>query len=173
MLGEPGVPGGARLASNYGLLARYQLDFDAMCFAHQMESLAGLAAEHPDVPVHLEHAGLPWDHNEEGRAAWRKGISALAALPHVDVKISGLGNTIPHWTTETIRRYVLETIDAFGPTRVSFASNFPTDRAFSDMNAIWTAFDRITEQFSEAERRDMFAGNAHRAYRFPLHRGLT
>lgn len=149
---------------NYGLLSRYGLAFDAMCFGHQMPTLASLASRYPDVPVHLEHAGLPWDHTDEGRLIWRQGMKALASLPYADVKISGLGNTIPNWTRETIRRYVLETIDIFGPERVAFASNFPTDKAFSNMNAIWAAFDEITRDFSSEERAGMFAGNAGRIY---------
>lgn len=150
----------------YALLGRHGLDFDLMCFAHQMPAFATVAECHPEVPVHLEHAGLPWDHGPEGRAAWRAGLSRLARLGHVDVKISGLGNTIPDWTQDRIRDYVLETIDIFGPGRVSFASNFPTDRQFGDMAAIWNAFDRITAGFSADERAAMFGENAFRRYRF-------
>lgn len=152
--------------TNYRLLGRFGLDFDLMCFSHQMLPMARLAAENPSIPVHLEHAGLPWDHRPEGRETWRRGMRALAALPHVDVKISGLGNTIPEWTVESIRRYVLDTIDIFGPDRVMFASNFPTDKAFSDMATVWNAFDILTEDFSVAERNAMFSDNAFRQYRF-------
>lgn len=150
---------------NYGLLERYGLGFDLMCFAHQMEPMAKLAARHPGIPLHLEHAGLPWDHSAQGRATWRNGLSALARLEHAHVKISGLGNTVPNWTTASIRDYVLETIDIFGIERTSFGSNFPTDRQFSDMTTIWTAFDEITKGFSAAERKALFHDNAARSYR--------
>lgn len=153
-----------RWQKNYALLARHELDFDLMCFGHQMALFAKLAGQHPDIPVHLEHAGLPWDHSPEGREVWSTGMRALAALDHADVKISGLGNTIPEWNEDKIRDYVLETIDIFGVERVSFASNFPTDKQFSDMAAIWTAFDRITAGFSQSERVAMFAENAKRCY---------
>jgi predicted TIM-barrel fold metal-dependent hydrolase len=153
-----------RWRRNFGYLARYGLAFDLMCFAHQLAPFARLAARHPDIPVHLEHAALPWDHSDEGRAAWREGMTSLAALPQADVKISGLGNTMPDWRETSIRDYVLETIDIFGTHRVSFASNFPTDRQFSDMSAIWRAFDAITSGFSATERAAMFAANAARAY---------
>lgn len=154
-----------RWRENYGLLARYGLGFDLMCFAHQMGPMAELAARHPEVPLHLEHAGMPWDHSVQGRAAWRDGLRALARLEHADVKISGLGNTVPDWTTASIRDYVLETIDIFGVERASFASNFPTDKQFSDMATIWTAFDEITSDFSVAERKALFHDNAVRSYR--------
>jgi predicted TIM-barrel fold metal-dependent hydrolase len=152
---------------NYALLGKYGLHFELMCFAHQMGPLAALAARHPDIPVHLEHAGLPWDHTPEGRAAWRRGMQTLAALPHADVKISGLGNTVPNWTVDSIRSYVLETIDIFGTDRVAFGSNTPTDKKFSTIADIWAAFDTITAAFSPSERAAMFAGNTLRAYAFP------
>ncbi|MEP1930538.1 MAG: amidohydrolase family protein [Roseibium sp.] len=153
---------------NYGLLAKHGLGFDLMCFGHQMEPMAKLAAQHRDIPLHLEHAGLPWDHTAEGRQVWRDGMCTLAKLEHADVKISGLGNTVPDWTTASIRDYVLETIDIFGVERISFASNFPTDKQFSDMATIWNAFDEITKDFSGEERTAMFHDNAVRMYALKL-----
>ena len=150
---------------NYGLLARYGLDFDLMCFAHQMPAMAKLATSHPDIRVHLEHTGMPWDHTAEGRQLWRQGLRKIAALENSDIKISGLGNTIEGWTAEAIRPYVLEAIDIFGTERVSFASNFPTDKQFSSMAAIWAAFDSILEGFDLESRERMFVENAIAAYR--------
>jgi len=152
---------------NYALLGKYGIDFDLMCFGHQIPAFVEICARSPEVPVHLEHAALPWDHSPEGKEQWRDGMRALAALDHADVKISGLGNTVSNWTTESIRPYVLETIEIFGTKRVSFASNFPTDKQFSDMPKIWRAFDEITADFSTDERADMFAENARRLYRMP------
>lgn len=151
--------------SNYGLLSKYNLDFDLMCFAHQMLEFAPLAAAHSNMPVHLEHCGMPWDHTPEGRDLWRKGMAAMAELPHVDLKISGLGNTIEDWNVDNIRQYVLEAIELFGVDRISFASNFPTDKQFSSMATIWDAFFEITKNFSHDEKDAMFADNAMRAYR--------
>ena len=151
--------------SNFGLLQRYGLDFDLMCFAHQMPAMAELASRHPDIRIHLEHCGMPWDHSDDGRREWREGMRTIAALKNSDLKISGLGNTIEDWNTDKIRDYVLEAIDIFGTDRVCFASNFPTDRAFSDMAAIWNAFQEIIGDFSQSDKDAMFAENALRRYR--------
>lgn len=149
---------------NFGRVAKYGLDFDLMCFAHQMPAMARLASENPDTRIHLEHTGMPWDHTPEGRALWRDGLKRIAALGNSDIKISGLGNTIPNWTVERIRPYVLEAIDIFGTGRVSFASNFPTDGQFGSMTGIWRAFSTITEGFDAASREKMFVHNAIQAY---------
>ena len=92
-------------------------------------------------------------------------MRALAACPNVAVKISGLGMVDHHWTVESIRPFVLETIDLFGTARCLFASNFPVDKLFSDYASAWRAFDSITADFSASERTALFHDNAVRLYR--------
>jgi len=150
---------------NYGLLKKYNLGFDLMCFSNMMHRMADLAHKHPDIMVYLEHAGMPHEFAKEGNERWRAGMQALAANDNVVAKISGLGTTMPKWNEAMIRPYVLETIDIFGVDRVMFASNFPTDKLFSSMDAIWQAFLSITSAFSQDERDKMFADNAIKHYR--------
>lgn len=152
----------------FGLLKKYGLDFDLMCFSNHMERAAALAGKHPETRIILEHTGMPHDHTPEGRDHWRSGLRSLASMDNVFAKISGHGNTIENWTEELIRPYVLETIEIFGTDRVCFASNFPTDSMFSSMDAVWSAFLSITGEFSQDERDSMFAENAINIYRLPL-----
>ena len=149
-------------------LARYGFGFEFMAFSNHMHAMAKLAQQNPGIPIFIEHAGMPFDHTPEGIAAWRDGMRALAAAPNVVCKISGLGNTIPKWTEASIRRYVLDAIELFGVDRCMFASNFPTDKPFSTMRAVWQAFFSITKGFSESERDKLFAANAIRHYRLGL-----
>jgi len=153
---------------NFSLLQKYGLGFDLMCFSNMMHRMADLAHKHPDTMIYLEHAGMPHEFDAAGNERWRAGMKALAANDNVVTKISGLGTVIPDWTEEIIRPYVLETIDIFGVDRVMFASNFPTDKLFSSMDAIWKAFLSITSDFSQAERDRMFADNAIEHYRLEL-----
>ncbi len=149
---------------NYGLLKKYGLGFDLMCFSNMMHRMADLAHRHPDIMIYLEHAGMPHEFDEAGNEAWRSGMKALAANENVVAKVSGLGTTMPDWDEDMIRPYVLETIDIFGVDRVMFASNFPTDKLYSSMDAIWQAFLSITSDFSQGERDKLFADNAVKYY---------
>lgn len=157
-----------RFVANFPRLARYGLGFDYMGFPNHMKPMAKLAAENPGITVYVEHTGMPYDHTPEGVAEWRDGMRALAAAPNVVCKISGLGNTVPKWTEASIRPYVIEAIDIFGVDRCMFASNFPTDNAFSSMKAIWEAFFSIAGGFSPDERDKLFAANAIRHYRLAI-----
>jgi predicted TIM-barrel fold metal-dependent hydrolase len=109
---------------------------------------------------------IPGD--EDGWGVWRRGMAALAALPHVAVKISGMGFTWRPWDADQARPYVLETIDLFGAERAMFASNFPTDKLFGSFDQHLGAYDAITADFSDSERAALFAGNANRIYRLGL-----
>ncbi|GLU33800.1 amidohydrolase family protein [Trinickia caryophylli] len=151
---------------HFGLLARYGFSFDLQLYPAQMKEAAQLAAAHPDIQIVLNHAGMFVDRNTvTGYREWRDGMRALAALPNVAVKISGLAMFDHAWTIESFRPYVLETIDTFGVERAMFASNFPVDRLFGGYGDLWRAYAEIVGGAGEAERQALFRRNAERIYR--------
>jgi predicted TIM-barrel fold metal-dependent hydrolase len=150
---------------NFALLQRFDLSFDLQLYEPQMADAARLAKRYPSTQIILNHTGMPHDRTAEGIEAWHKGMRQLAACDNVVCKISGLGMLDHRWTIESIRPFVLDTIAIFGPDRSMFASNFPVDRLFSTYDAIWDAFDALTEDLSEDERNRLFVGNAERFYR--------
>jgi predicted TIM-barrel fold metal-dependent hydrolase len=152
----------------FGLLAGYGLSFDLQAYPGQFAHLATLIAKHPDTQVIIDHAGMAIPDDTDGWRTWRRGMTALAALPNVAVKISGMGFTWRPWDVDQARPYVLETIDLFGTDRAMFASNFPTDKLFGSFDKHLGGYDAITAGFSSGERHALFAGNANRIYRLGL-----
>jgi thiol-disulfide isomerase/thioredoxin len=104
---------------------------------------------------------------DSGRHAerWKRDLAVFAAEPNTTVKISALGTNDHHWTVDSIRRIVLDTIAVFGPSRCMFASNFPVDGLYSTLGTLFAAFDGITAGLGHGERADLFAGTARRFYR--------
>jgi predicted TIM-barrel fold metal-dependent hydrolase len=150
--------------NGFALLGKYGLSFDLQAYPGQFPGLARLIARHPEIPVIVNHAGLGVDGDED----WRAGMAALAALPNVSVKLSGLGFVYRPWRAETARGRILETIALFGTDRVMLASDFPTDRLFAPFDATLSALADAVADFSESERRALFARNANRIYRLGL-----
>ncbi|EGF92659.1 amidohydrolase family protein [Asticcacaulis biprosthecium C19] len=150
-----------QLAKGYALLAKYSLSFDLQIYPVQMLQAYEVAKNHPDIAVMINHMGMPVDDVE----AWRAGMRKLAELPHVAVKISGLGFIDRNWTADSIASLILETIDIFTPARVMFASDFPTDKLFNGYARQLNTYDELTTKFSRQERDAMFAANAERLYR--------
>jgi len=154
--------------AGFGLLAKYGLSFDLQCYAGQMAGLGALIERHPDIPVIVNHVGMPVASDREGVARWRYGMRALAAAPHVCIKLSGVGFIHRDWTVDTVRPFLLEAIDMFGTNRCLFASDSPTDKLFAPLDQHLSAYHQIVANFSDDEQRAMFGRNANRVYRLGL-----
>jgi predicted TIM-barrel fold metal-dependent hydrolase len=151
--------------AGYAELGERGLSAEVMAFPAQLAALAGLAADRPGTPLVVGHAGLPLRRTAAEHALWHAGMTALAALPHVVVKLSGLAMVDHHWTVDGIRPIVRELIDLFTPVRAMFASNFPVDGLHKSYDAVWDAFDAITADDPAVDRAALFRDTARRFYR--------
>ncbi len=149
----------------YGMLAKHGLSFDLQAYPAQFPALAPLIERHPNVQVVINHTGMAVPGEWE---VWRAGMKALAALPNVATKLSGMGFTHRPWTINQARPYLLEAIELFGADRAMFASDFPTDKLFGSFAQHLDAYGAIVADFTEDERRALFARNANRIYRLGL-----
>jgi predicted TIM-barrel fold metal-dependent hydrolase len=157
---EPGWQAG------FAHLAARGLSFDLQIYPSQMPEAVRLAQMHPDTTLIINHTGMFVDRaSVTGWRQWRDGMRGLAACPNVNVKISGMGMFDHSWTVESLRPYVLETIDTFGIERCMFASNFPVDRLYSSYPQVWRAYAAIVAGASPVEQEALFKSNAARIYR--------
>jgi predicted TIM-barrel fold metal-dependent hydrolase len=177
----------APFIEGFAQLAPLGLSFDAWIYFHQIPQLRRLAAAFPDTMIILNHCGGVLGtgryagKHDEIFPVWRGNINAIARCPNVRIKLSGLGMPICGFgfdRTERRRsdsellaaawRPWMETcIEAFGPERCMFASNFPVDKASCDYGTLWNAFQRIASGASESERDNLFWRSAARTYRLP------
>ena len=149
----------------YPVLAKYGLSFDHNVNYHQLSELAALMREYPDVHAVVCHLGFPIRRTPEALEVWRAGIAEVAACPNAFIKLSGITMTDHDWTTESIRPFLLEGIEAFGPGRCMFGSNFPVDKLFGSLDRIFGAYYDIVAEFSDDEKRAMFHDAAATFYR--------
>ena len=121
----------------------------------------------PDVQVILGHTGNPLARDADYFDTWRREISALAEAPNVACKISGLGMGDHDWTVDSIRPWVLHTIEAFGPDRAMFGTNWPVDVLFAPYIEQVDAYRTIIAEagFSPDEQANLLYRNAERLYR--------
>lgn len=148
------------------LLPRYGFSFDICIFHHQMANTIRFVQKCPEVQFVLDHIGKP------GIKAglldpWRKELRALAAMPNVHCKISGVATEADHanWTRDQLRPYIEHAIDCFGFERVMFGGDWPVVE-LAGSYPDWVAIvDGVTNGCTEAERRRLFRDNAVRFYR--------
>lgn len=149
-------------------LSRHRLSFDLQCYPGQMVEFSRLAERNPDIPVIINHLGMPILTDPDGLEAWRKGMTRLAALPHISVKLSGFGFVHRNWDEAIVRPLIEETIDLFGAQRAMAASDFPTDKLFATPDRVLDIIEDTTRSFSDDERRAIWGGNANRIYELGL-----
>ncbi|HEX2759709.1 MAG TPA: amidohydrolase family protein, partial [Rhizomicrobium sp.] len=166
--GAPGSMTDPKWRGGYSLLARHGLSFDLQTPWWHLAEAAALNAEFPQIPIILNHTGLPRDRSAEELAGWRKAMTEFAAAPNVAVKISGLGERGQKWTLERNRQVILDTIDIFGEDRCMFASNFPVDSLAGSLATIYSGFAETTEKLGRNVQAKLFAGNARRIYRLSI-----
>jgi predicted TIM-barrel fold metal-dependent hydrolase len=147
------------------LLNRYDLSWDLRVPWWHLEVAAQAVARIPSIPVILNHCGLPWQRDKEAMAVWRSGMRALAAHPNVVVKVSELGLADRPWSEDDNVPIIRETIEAFGPSRALFASNFPVARMRVDYDRWVAAVDSALQGFGPGDRSNVFGSNALRIYR--------
>ena len=165
-------------------LARFGMSFDAYMYHTQLLELVPIAERAQDVPVILNHTGGaigigPYSGRRgEVFSRWRAGIVALAKVPNVNIKLGGLGmrvfgfdfgeRPIPPSSEELAaawRPYIETSIEAFGPHRCMFESNFPVDKGTCSYAVLWNTFKRIAAGTSRHEKDSLFNGTARRVYR--------
>ncbi len=142
------------------------LPFD-MCFlARQLPVALELARACPDTALVLDHCGVP---DIAGRAfeAWHEGVTALAAMPNVTAKLSGVFAYCAPGTASlaTVRPWVEAVIEAFGPGRCLWGSDWPVVNVRGGDLPSWiAAFRTILAGYSEDEQAAMAHGTAERVY---------
>ena len=127
--------------------------------------LLDLAQAFPKTTICVDHCALPLERNADYFRRWREAMDVMASAQNVIMKVSGLGMCDPHWTVDSIRPYLLGSIEAFGVDRIVFATNWPVDRLFSSYPDVVNAYAGIISDFTQEEQVKLFSGNAERVFR--------
>jgi len=151
----------------YAALAKHNFSYELNASPGKLISGRDTAQANPSVQVILGHAGFPLERTPAYYALWKREITALAEAPNVACKVSGLGMVDHDWTVESIRPWVVHCIEAFGPDRVMFGTNWPVDILFSTYLRQIDAYRVIlaTEGISRADQEKLLYRNAERFYR--------
>lgn len=152
----------------FAALAGHGLRFELQTAWWQFEEAHDLFRRHPEVPVTVNHAGLPADRSPEALAAWRRALRRLAELDHVNLKVSGIGVPGRRWTP-ALQRPVVETcVEVLGVERTMFASNFPVDSLTATYREVWGTFLDLTATWSPDEQEAVFHRTAATTYGLSL-----
>ena len=139
--------------------------YDLLILPDQLGYARQLAADFPHQPFVLDHLAKPPIKGQQ-IGDWDRDVRALAALPNVCCKVSGLV-TEAHWQTwqpRDFRPYLDVVFEAFGPARVLFGSDWPVCNVAGGYGAVVGLAQEYLASFSAAEQAAFWGGNAARFY---------
>ncbi|MBT3897656.1 MAG: amidohydrolase family protein [Gammaproteobacteria bacterium] len=172
-----------RVSEAAAVLSRMGLSLDCWLYHPQLDEVAQLADAHPALTIILNHVGSPIlggpyrGKSEEVFKDWKAAIIQISRRQNVFVKLGALpirmpsfggDRSVPPGSEEVAaawRPWMETCIEAFGPTRSMYESNFPVQKRWCSYQVCWNAFKRISASASASEKADLFAGAAARAYR--------
>jgi predicted TIM-barrel fold metal-dependent hydrolase len=184
---EAGLYRDATFREGFKRLAPLGLSFDAWLLEPQLPDLIDLARAFPDTTIVLDHVGTPLGRGSytgklpERFPGWKANIQALAKSPNVVVKLGGLAMAFCNFpsflaeprapSTQLAKEwspYIETCIEAFGPERCMFESNFPVDMGSCSYATLWNAFKHIAKGASASEKTALFSGTAKKVYRLEV-----
>lgn len=142
------------------------LVYDLVVLPRQLPACARAAAAHPGLTFVLDHLGKP-PIASGALEPWASQVRALAALPNTVCKLSGMVTEADWatWTPADVRPYADIVLDAFGPERIMFGSDWPVCTLAASYGEVLRTAERLTLGLGADDRAQVFEGTARRVYR--------
>lgn len=157
----------APIAPAIAHLVRRGLSFDALVKPRHLPHLLRFAQRHPDLSIVIDHAAKP-DIAAGRFDEWRRDLAALARLPGMHVKLSGLATEAgPGWNADALHPVVDTVLQLFGPQAVLWGSDWPVLNLAGDYAQWVQTSDDLLAGLTVGERQAVLAENAQRFYRLP------
>lgn len=152
---------------NHGisLLKNYSLVYDILVIERQLPNTIKFVDQHPDQAFVLDHIAKPHiDKNE--LSPWKENIQELAKRENVSCKISGMVTEagFKTWTPQQLRSYFEVVLEAFGPDRLLFGSDWPVCLVATTYKNWIDLVRKNIASYSEMEKANIMGDNAVRVY---------
>lgn len=140
--------------------------YDILIFPHHLQATTSLVDAFPRQSFVIDHLAKPRI-REKMLDPWRKQIQELARRPHVLCKLSGMVTEadLQHWKPEDLRPYMEVVLEAFGPSRVMYGSDWPMCLLAADYGRVLHAVEQYIVTLSRAEQQQIMGGTASRFYK--------
>ena len=149
-----------------GVLRQYGLAYDVLIFERHLPQSIEFIDRYPNQVFVVDHLAKP--RVRDGVISpWRERMRELARRAHVYCKISGLVTEADplRWTEEAVRPYIDTVLEAFGPQRVMFGSDWPVCLLASKYGQWLQIVSRAIADLSPDEQSRVMGGTAAEAYR--------
>jgi L-fuconolactonase len=142
------------------------LVYDLLVRARELPAAVDTVTALPGLQFVLDHIAKPRI-AEAKDPEWRERMPALAALPNVAVKLSGMVTEAnwASWTPADLRPFVASVVDWFGAGRLMFGSDWPVCLLATSYEGVVGALQEALGSMSAGDLERIFGLNAVTVYR--------
>ena len=143
------------------LLPQHNLTYDILIYERQLRVTLQFMEQLPDVRFVLNHIAKPRIAQHE-LSPWRENIQSLATHPNVHCKLSGMVTEADwqRWQPKDITPYLDVVIEAFGPDRLMFGSDWPVCLLAAPYREVVELVHQYLADFSSDEKAKIYGQNA-------------
>jgi len=146
-------------------LSEMGLSFDALVLPHHLPHLLRRLDRHPDLRCVVNHGAKP-DLTSGDLSTWSADLNRLAKETGSYCKLSGLvTQAAAGYTLDTIRPAADHIIQAFGPARVMFGSDWPVLNLNGDYDSWVSITAELITSLGAQEKQNIWSGSASVFYR--------
>lgn len=159
---DPGWLARAEVRAGLARLGERDLSFDLVLRWWQLPLAASVAGALPGVRFVVDHLGGFADADDT--QAWAVNLRDLSRRPNCWAKVSGLAALVND-DPDGLRRAMDVALDAFGPYRLMYGSDWPVAELGAGAVAWRTTVDTLIAGLSPAERGAILSGTGSAFYR--------
>lgn len=167
---KPDFSRGVKAVQQRGLV------YDVLVFERQISAVVDFCSRHNGHWLVLDHVGKPairdWRGSNDS-SRWLSSLRALASMPHVVCKLSGLvteahwpcGNTVQPQDAKTMLECFDRALELFGPNRILYGSDWPVCQLAAPYEAVHGLAERwANTRLTRQEQNAFWSANAQRCY---------
>jgi L-fuconolactonase len=146
-------------------LAELDLAYDLLLYPRHLPVAVQLVREFPAQRFVLDHIAKP-PIADGTLEPWARDLRALAALPNVACKVSGMVTEANWhtWKSEDFRPYLDVVFEAFGASRLMIGSDWPVCTVAADYARTMGVVTEFIQQLSLPEQNAILGGACAEAY---------
>ena len=146
-------------------LSQFDFTYDILIYPKQLAAAVELVEKFPEQRFVLDHLAKPQVKARE-LASWTSYIRAIAALPNVSCKLSGLitESDWRGWSAGNFKPYLDVVFEAFGTGRLMFGSDWPVCLLAGNYRQVMGLIEDYVRDLPAADRDKIFGLNAAAFY---------
>ena len=147
------------------VLEKCHVPYDLLFYVKHLHHTPSLARACPELPLVIDHLSKPEIKSGQTKY-WAEHLRRAAAYPNVHCKLSGMVTEADweHWKPSDLKPYIETALEAFGPERCMYGSDWPVCELAANYEEVHSALKSAVGTLSDTEQDWIFDKTAASFY---------